>query len=75
MYPSIGLRHTSESVRANFGQLPFQFAIADHVDTRRSEVWATIQTTRLDWTVLQQGRMKKEEREEHEEEEEEDEYD
>ncbi len=63
IYPSIGLRHTTESVRANFGQAPFQFAIADHVDSRRSEVWTTIQTTRLDWAVLQ-GRMKEEESEE-----------
>ena len=27
VYPSIGLRHTNESIRVNFGHVPFKFAI------------------------------------------------
>lgn len=42
LYPSIGMRHGGESVRANFGQAPFRYAIADHVRDRRDAVWSQI---------------------------------
>ncbi|KZT68756.1 SPRY-domain-containing protein [Daedalea quercina L-15889] len=42
LYPSIGMRHNGESVRANFGQVPFRFAIADYVRTQRDVIWGEI---------------------------------
>lgn len=39
------MRHTGESVRANFGQVPFRFAIADYVRDRRDVVWSNIMET------------------------------
>lgn len=36
------MRHTGESVRANFGQAPFRFAIADYARGRRDAVWSDI---------------------------------
>lgn len=42
LYPSVGMRHGGESVRANFGQAPFRYAIADHVRDRRDAVWSQI---------------------------------
>jgi Ran-binding protein 9/10 len=53
VYPSIGLRHQTEAVRANFGQDPFQYDIEDHVHQRRNQVWTTIQNTAIDSNVLQ----------------------
>ncbi|KIP02849.1 hypothetical protein PHLGIDRAFT_78477 [Phlebiopsis gigantea 11061_1 CR5-6] len=52
VYPAIGLRHQSESIRVNFGHAPFKFAIEDHVQSQRDLVWASIQTTRIDWDLL-----------------------
>ncbi|KAI0344287.1 SPRY-domain-containing protein [Trametopsis cervina] len=52
LYPSIGLRHSSESVRVNFGHSPFKYAIDDHVHAQRNQVWANIQSTRIDWDLL-----------------------
>jgi len=52
LYPSIGLRHHGESVRANFGQDPFQYDIEDHVHQQRNQVWTKIQDTPLDWNLL-----------------------
>lgn len=59
IYPSVGLRHNSESIRVNFGHVAFKYAIEDHVDTQRNVVWSQIQSTKLDWDVLQ-GRPKDE---------------
>ncbi|TCD65876.1 hypothetical protein EIP91_002035 [Steccherinum ochraceum] len=53
LYPAIGLRHTSESIRVNFGHAPFKYAIEDHVHSRRDRVWAEIQTTKINWDLLQ----------------------
>ncbi|THH00347.1 hypothetical protein EW026_g2171 [Hermanssonia centrifuga] len=53
IYPSIGLRHTSESIRVNFGHAPFKYAIEDHVHAQRNAVWANIQSTRVDLELLQ----------------------
>ncbi|KAI0684098.1 hypothetical protein BC835DRAFT_1422597 [Cytidiella melzeri] len=52
LYPSIGLRHSSESIRVNFGHSPFKYAIDDHVHAQRNSVWANIQSTRIDWDLL-----------------------
>ena len=55
IYPSIGLRHTHESIRVNFGQAPFKFAIEDHVLSQRNAVWGKIQETKIDWDPLRGG--------------------
>ena len=52
IYPSVGLRHTSESIRVNFGHAPFKYAIEDHVHARRNVVWSEIQNTEIDWDLL-----------------------
>lgn len=52
IYPAIGLRHTGESIRVNFGHSAFRFAIADHVQSQRDLAWANIQTTPIDWNLL-----------------------
>lgn len=52
LYPAIGLRHTSESIRVNFGHTKFQYAINEHVDVQRNNVWAGIQSTPIDWDLL-----------------------
>ncbi|KAI0073805.1 SPRY-domain-containing protein [Panus rudis PR-1116 ss-1] len=55
LFPSVGLRHSGESIRVNFGQAPFKYAIEDHVHTQRNRVWAQIQSTRIDWSLLRGG--------------------
>jgi Ran-binding protein 9/10 len=59
LYPSVGLRHTSESIRVNFGHVPFKYAIEDHVHARRNVVWRDIQSTTIDWDLLH-GKERKE---------------
>lgn len=55
VYPAIGLRHTNEAVRVNFGHSPFKFAIEDHVLSQRNAVWGKIQETKIDWDLLRGG--------------------
>lgn len=55
IYPCIGMRQTHESIRANFGNSPFQFAIEEHVRTQRDIVWGNIMNTRIDWSLLGLG--------------------
>ncbi|CAK5279857.1 unnamed protein product [Mycena citricolor] len=45
LYPSIGLRHSGEAVRANFGQAPFLFPIDYYVHQQRVRNWSNIMTT------------------------------
>ncbi|THH26581.1 hypothetical protein EUX98_g7605 [Antrodiella citrinella] len=52
LYPAVGLRHTTESVRVNFGHAPFKYAIEDHVHSQQNRVWADIQTTKINWDLL-----------------------
>jgi Ran-binding protein 9/10 len=52
LYPSVGLRHSSDSVRVNFGHSPFKYVIDEHVHTQRNIVWANVQSTRIDWNLL-----------------------
>lgn len=53
LYPAVGLRHTSESIRVNFGHAPFKFAIENHVHSQQDRVWADIQQTKINWDLLQ----------------------
>ncbi|EKM60372.1 uncharacterized protein PHACADRAFT_246252 [Phanerochaete carnosa HHB-10118-sp] len=59
IYPSVGLRHTSESIRVNFGHASFKYAIEDHVHAQRNAVWANVQSTPIDWDLLY-GKERKE---------------
>ncbi|KAI6161984.1 hypothetical protein EDD17DRAFT_611081 [Pisolithus thermaeus] len=51
IYPAVGLCHTGESIRANFGQEPFKYDIEDHVLQQRNQTWANIQVTPLRWPI------------------------
>jgi Ran-binding protein 9/10 len=48
IYPAVGLRHTGEAIRVNFGHEPFKYDIEYHVQQQRSQAWAKIQSTSLD---------------------------
>ena len=56
IYPSVGLRHTHEAIRVNFGHEPFKYDIDDHVQQQRDAIWARIQQTSVDWRALEPGR-------------------
>jgi hypothetical protein len=56
VFPSVGLRHSNDHVRVNFGHTPFTYDIDDHVQQRRDTVWASIQSKPLDWRILDPGR-------------------
>ncbi|KAI9460184.1 SPRY-domain-containing protein [Lactarius psammicola] len=56
VFPSVGLRHSAESVRVNFGHAPFKYDIDDHVQQRRDAVWASIQCKPLNWHILDSAR-------------------
>lgn len=47
LYPSVGLRHSAEAARVNFGQEPFRFDIEDHMVQARRAAWAKIMRTPL----------------------------
>jgi hypothetical protein len=47
LYPSVGLRHADESIRANFGHQPFRYDIDGHAHQQREAVWSTILDTPL----------------------------
>ena len=52
VYPSVGLRHAEEAIRANFGQAPFKFVIDDYVHSARDDVWSKIQKVPINWATL-----------------------
>jgi hypothetical protein len=52
LYPSIGLRHSGEAVRVNFGQDPFKFDIEYHVHQQRLQAWSNILTTPIDPALI-----------------------
>lgn len=64
IYPAIGLRHTNEAIRVNFGHAPYKFAIEDHVLSQRNSVWGKIQATKIDWELLRGGSSRSSEVEE-----------
>lgn len=57
LFPSVGLRCTGETIRANFGSHPFRYAISDHVRSRRDVVWASVSNTPVDWVALDHGKL------------------
>ena len=60
VYPSVGMRQTNESIRANFGSVPFKFAIEEHIRVQRDVVWNNIMETSIDWSLLGVGLRKTE---------------
>ncbi|CCL99950.1 uncharacterized protein FIBRA_01975 [Fibroporia radiculosa] len=42
LHPAVGLRHTAEAIRVNFGSAPFRYAITDHVRAQRDQIWGSI---------------------------------
>ncbi|KAG6837216.1 hypothetical protein H0H93_013084 [Arthromyces matolae] len=52
LYPSIGMRHTGEAVRVNFGHEPFKFDIDFYVLQQRNTVWSKILQTQPDASLL-----------------------
>lgn len=48
LYPSIGLRHSGEAIRVNFGQDVFRFDIEYYVHQQRIQTWSNILTTPID---------------------------
>lgn len=52
IYPTVGLRHQSESIRANFGQEPFKFAINEYALTRRDAVRDVGSSSGTNWNLL-----------------------
>ena len=48
IFPSVGLRHSGEAIRVNFGHEQFKFDIEFHVQQQRNDTWAKIQCTPLD---------------------------
>jgi hypothetical protein len=53
LYPSVGLRHADESIRANFGHQPFRYDIDGHAHQQREAVWSTILDTPLSLDTTQ----------------------
>ncbi|KAF9493903.1 SPRY-domain-containing protein [Pleurotus eryngii] len=53
IYPSVGMRINSESVRVNFGQEAFKYDIEYHVQQKRSTVWNSILTTPISGTIVE----------------------
>lgn len=47
LYPTVGLRTSNESIRANFGQDPFMFDIESHVEQSRNDIWGIIMRSRI----------------------------
>ncbi|KAK7064734.1 Ran-binding protein, partial [Favolaschia claudopus] len=52
LFPSIGLRHSGEAIRVNFGQDPFKFDIEYHVHQQRLQTWSNIMTTPIDLSLV-----------------------
>ncbi|KAK0465641.1 concanavalin A-like lectin/glucanase domain-containing protein, partial [Armillaria novae-zelandiae] len=56
LFPSVGLQHSNEMIRANFGHEPFKFDIEYHVQQQRNQSWANILTTPLDLSLFDENR-------------------
>ncbi|KAG6857659.1 hypothetical protein H0H87_010228 [Tephrocybe sp. NHM501043] len=52
LYPSIGMRHSGEAVRVNFGHEPFKFDIDFYVLQQRNNIWAKILQTQPNASLL-----------------------
>ncbi|EGN92672.1 hypothetical protein SERLA73DRAFT_116956 [Serpula lacrymans var. lacrymans S7.3] len=52
LYPAVGLCHSGESIRANFGHEPFKYAIEDHTRRQQNLAWDKIQSKPLEWPPI-----------------------
>jgi len=52
IYPTVGLQHSGDSIRANFGHEPFKFDIDYHVQQQRNTTWNKILSTPLDRSIV-----------------------
>jgi Ran-binding protein 9/10 len=52
LFPSVGLRHSGEAVRVNFGHESFKYDIDYHVQQARNHTWANILRTSLNPSLL-----------------------
>ncbi|KAF5375207.1 hypothetical protein D9758_000004 [Tetrapyrgos nigripes] len=52
LYPAIGLQHTGESIKVNFGHEPFRFDIDLHVAQQSNQTWERIMSTPLSGRAL-----------------------
>lgn len=48
LYPTVGLQHSGDSIRVNFGHDPFKYDIDYHVQQQRNVIWTEILGTNLD---------------------------
>lgn len=55
LFPSVGLRHSGEAIRVNFGHEPFKYDIDYHVQQARNHTWANILRTPLNSSLM--GRL------------------
>lgn len=53
LFPSVGLQHAGDSIRANFGQEPFKYDIDYHVQQQYNATWNKFSETPLDRSLLQ----------------------
>ncbi|KAF8203757.1 concanavalin A-like lectin/glucanase domain-containing protein, partial [Pholiota molesta] len=53
LYPTVGLQHSGEAIRANFGQDPFKYDIDYHVQQQYNATWGKIMDTTLERYLLQ----------------------
>ncbi|KAF9478718.1 SPRY-domain-containing protein [Pholiota conissans] len=53
LYPTVGLQHSGEAIRANFGQDPFKYDIDYHVQQQYNATWSKIMDTTLERYLLQ----------------------
>ncbi|KAK7468487.1 hypothetical protein VKT23_002993 [Stygiomarasmius scandens] len=52
LYPSVGLQHTGESIKVNFGHEPFKFDIEDYVSEQRTQTWKSIINSPLNPSIF-----------------------
>lgn len=52
LFPSVGLRHSGEAIRVNFGHEPFKYDIDYHVQQVRNHSWVNILRTPLSSSLL-----------------------
>ncbi|KAF8891559.1 hypothetical protein CPB85DRAFT_1230716 [Mucidula mucida] len=55
LYPSVGLKHTNDSIRVNLGQDPFKYDIEFHVQNQRNNAWSSILSRPMPLSVVAEG--------------------
>lgn len=55
LFPSVGLQHSGDSIRVNFGHEAFKFDIENHVQQQKTAAWNRIMATPLYTSILKPG--------------------